>query len=182
MALMLGLTQRLHRLHSPSDGPSPCHFHRRFLRISTNLAASGSRHQPEPSPRPQPTDSPSLLSEPGLGAEPGEGGHAFEDAPAIGETPCRLKPRDDGTRAPGGRWVCGGFLRLAVCYRPGFAFALDRRSVWKCGSAVLAWLGSATAGHLRRTPCATLSRQLCWRCSRARWAAAPAEPTDLEAL
>ena len=161
MALMLGLTQRLHRLHSPSDGPSPCHFHRRFLRISTNLAASGSRHQPEPSPRSQPQDSPSLLSEPGLGAEPGEGGHAFEDAPAIGETPCRLKPRDDGTRAPGGRWVCGGFLRLAVCYRSGFALALDcRRSSGRCGSAALAWLGSATAGHSGK-PHAPLFRGNC---------------------
>ena len=138
---MLGLTQRLHRLHSPSDGPSPCHFHRRFLRISTNLAASGSRHQPEPSPRSQPQDSPSLLSEPGLGAEPGEGGHAFEDAPAIGETPCRLKPRDGGTRAPGGRWICGGFLLPGSMLSVRFAFALDRRRSFG-GAGVQRLLGS----------------------------------------
>ena len=181
MALMLGLTQRLHRLHSPSDGPSPCHFHRRFLRISTNLAASGSRHQPEPSPRPQPTDSPSLLSEPGLGAEPGEGGHAFEDAPAIGETPCRLKPKDGGTRAPGGRWICGGFLRLAVCYRSGspLRWTAARLKVRE-SSACLA--RERDGWTFEANPYATISQRLCWRCSRARWAAAPAEPTDLEAL
>ena len=143
MALMLGLTQRLHRLHSPSDGPSPCHFHRRFLRISTNLAASGSRHQPEPSPRSQPLTARLCSRNRAWVAAPGEGGHAFEDAPAIGETPCRLKPRDDGTRAPGGRWFCGGFLRLAVCYRPGFAFVLDcRRSFGGAGVQRLLGLGA----------------------------------------
>ena len=182
MALMLGLTQRLHRLHSPSDGPSPCHFHRRFLRISTNLAASGSRHQPEPSPRSQPLTARLCSRNRAWVAAPGEGGHAFEDAPVIGETPCRLKPRDDGTRAPGGRWICGGFLRLAVCYRPGSPLrwtAAARLEVRECG-ACLAW--ERDGWTFEANPCATLSRQLCWRCSRARWAAAPAEPTDLEAL
>ena len=87
------------------------------------------------------TDSPSLLSEPGLGAEPGEGGHAFEDAPAIGETPCRLKPRDDGTRAPGGRWICGGFLRPGSMLSVRFAFALDRRRSFE-GAGVQRLLGS----------------------------------------
>ena len=79
-----------------------------------------------------------MLSEPGLGVEPGEGGHAFEDAPAIGETPCRLKPRDDGTRAPGGRWVCGGFLRLAVCYRSGspLRWTAARLKVRECSACL----------------------------------------------
>ena len=97
------------------------------------------------------TDSPSLLSEPGLGAAPGEGGHAFEDAPAIGETPCRLKPRDGGTRAPGGRWVCGGFLRPAVCYRAD-RLCVGPPLVWRCGSAALASGSGARRLDIRANP------------------------------
>jgi hypothetical protein len=123
----------------PSNGPSPCHFHRRFLRISTNLAASGFRHQPEPSPRFPATCAVAAL-ETGLGCRNGRARPRFRGPTAIGETPCRLKPRPTGPRAPGGRWVSGGFLRPAVCYGPARP-ATGPPLVCMCGSAALAWPG-----------------------------------------
>ena len=95
----------------------------------------------------------------GLGCRNGRGRPRFRGPPAIGETPCRLKPRPTGPRAPGGRWVCGGFLRPAVCYGPA-RLALDRRSSAGAGGAALAWLGSATAGHSGK-PHAPLFRGNC---------------------
>ena len=75
----------------------------------------------------------------GLGCRNGRARPRFRGPPAIGETPCRLKPRPTGPRAPGGRWVSGGFLRPAVCFGPARP-ATGRRP--SAGAGVQRLLGS----------------------------------------